>query len=173
MKKSKLLAAAAIALGTLQAHAVTTDWSSHDSIEFGDHKVLASGSFEDTFGFSLADTTTLSATAVSNNLGRAFNIDGGSVSLYEVAPGDDTLIGSFAFDGTTGSTAHTFNALASGDYYYQVSGNATGMAGGWYSLVSAAGAAVTPVPEPHVASLMLAGLGVLGLVARRRQPGRS
>jgi hypothetical protein len=42
---------------------------------------------------------------------------------------------------------------------------ASGVVGGWYSLASAIAA---PVPEPHVASLMLAGLGALGMLVRRR-----
>ena len=32
-------------------------------------------------------------------------------------------------------------------------------------------AAVNPIPEPETYALLLAGLGVLGFVARRRQPG--
>jgi hypothetical protein len=167
MKKSKLFAAAFIAIGAMQVHAATTDWGPHDTVEFGDHKVLTPTSFEDTFGFSVTGGTSLSATAVSNNLGNAFNIDGGTVKLYEVAAGPDLLIGSFSFDGTTGSTSHSFDALASGDYYYLVSGDATGAAGGWYSVSSAIAA---PVPEPHVTGLMLAGLGALGMLARRRCP---
>jgi len=165
MKKSKVFAAALLAIGSLQAQAVTTDWGTHDAVEFDDRKVLSEGSFQDTYEFSLEDTTTLSATAVSNNLGRAFNITDGTVQLYEVAAGPDVLVGSFAYDGTTGSTSHTFDSLLGGDYYYLVSGLATGRVGGWYSLASA----VTAVPEPHVASLVLAGLGVLGLVSRRRR----
>jgi hypothetical protein len=164
MKRMKLLAVAAIAVSVLQAHAVTTNWGPHDAIEFGDDKV-SPGSFEDRFDFSLASTETLTATAVSNNLGQAFNINAGTVQLYQVAPGPDTLLGAFGFDGTTGSTPNTFSALVSGDYYYLVTGSASGHAGGWYSLASA----VTPVPEPHTAALVLAGLGVLGVVARRRR----
>jgi hypothetical protein len=170
MKKMKLLAVAVLATGALQAHALTTAWGSHDAVEFGDDKLLSTGSFQDDFDFSLASTQTLAANAVSNNLGAAFNIDGGSVQLFEVASGGDQLIGSFAYDGTTGSTPHTFGGLAAGDYYYRVSGDATGHAGGWYSLTSAVSGPVAPVPEPHVASLMLAGIGALGLVVRRRRP---
>jgi len=168
MKNTHLIAAATIALGLAQgAHARTTDWGVHDPIEFGDHIILTQRSFEDSFTFSLTDATTfLDATAVSNNLGRAFRITDGLVQLYEVAPGPDTLIGSFSFDGTTGDTSHSFGGLSSGDYYYLVTGNTVGRAGGWYSLTSA----IAPVPEPHVMSLMLAGLGVLGMVALRRRP---
>jgi hypothetical protein len=165
MKKIKLLAAAVIALGAMQAQAVTTAWATHDSVEFGDDKVKP-GVFEDSFEFSLTDLSSLMATAVSNNLGQAFNINDGLVQLYRVAPGPDFLVGSFNFNGTTGSTPNSFNALTVGDYYYRVSGAATGNAGGWYSLSST----VAAVPEPHTAALMLAGLGALGLLVRRRRP---
>ena len=167
MKTMKLLAAATIAMGAMQAQAITTSWATHDAIEFGDDKVKP-GIFEDSFEFSLASLSSLMATAVSNNLGQAFNIDDGKVQLYQVAPGPDLLVGSFNFDGTTGSTPNSFNALTAGDYYYLVSGAATGHAGGWYSLSSA----VAAVPEPHTAVLLLAGLGALGVVARRRRPSQ-
>ena len=165
MKTKKLIAMAAIAMGAFQAQAIPTSWGTHDPVEFGDDKVKA-GSFEDSFEFSLASLSTLMATAVSNNLGKAFNIDDGTVKLFQVAPGPDLLVGSFNFDGTTGSTPNSFSSLTAGDYYYLVTGLATGSAGGWYSLSSA----VTPVPEPHTAALLLGGLGALAVVARRRRP---
>src|SRR5213075_1326659 len=108
MKTKKLLAAAVLAMGAMQAQAVTTTWAAHDPIEFGDDKVKP-GTFEDSFEFSLTGLGSLMATAVSNNLGQAFNIDDGKVQLYQVAPGPDLLVGSFNFDGTTGSTPNSFN----------------------------------------------------------------
>jgi hypothetical protein len=59
----------------------------------------------------------------------------------------------------------TGNSLNAGDYYLQVSGNMV-------SNTSAAfGGAVmlAPVPEPETYGMMLAGLGVLGFLARRRR----
>jgi hypothetical protein len=59
----------------------------------------------------------------------------------------------------------TSNSLAAGDYYVQVNG----------SLVSNTSAAfggavmLAPVPEPETYGMMLAGLGVLGFLARRRK----
>jgi len=172
MKQLKTIAAAAVmaagASGALPANALTIDWGVHDAIEFGADKV-APGAIDDTFGFSLADPTSLTAAAVSNNLGEGFHIESGEVSLYKVEAGPDTLVGSFAFDGTTGSTPHSFASLLSGDYFYLVSGEATGHAGGWYSLSSAA---VAAVPEMNIGALMAAGLCVLMLVSRRRTAKR-
>ncbi|WP_235835123.1 PEP-CTERM sorting domain-containing protein [Piscinibacter terrae] len=49
--------------------------------------------------------------------------------------------------------------------------------GGWYGYFSAGeitvnGAAAAPVPEPETYALMLGGLGVMGLLARRRRSSR-
>jgi len=166
MKKLKMITAAALAMAALQASAITVDWDGHDALEVGSDRV-ARGSFEDTYEFSLDQGATLSATAVSNNLGRAFRIRDGLVALYQVSGGDDVLVDSFSFDGTTGDSPFTFSSLLAGDYFYEVSGLATGRAGGWYSLTSAQ---VSAIPEPNVAALLAAGFGVLVMVSRRRSP---
>ena len=57
-------------------------------------------------------------------------------------------------------------SLAPGYYSLNVIGHATaGMA------AYAVQMDVTPVPEPETYALMLAGLGLLGLIARRRKNG--
>jgi hypothetical protein len=81
--------------------------------------------------------------------------------------GSGTLVGSYTFDGTTGNSWHTFNAMSSGNYYYEVKGNATGSQGGFYSITST----VAPVPEPETYAMLLAGLGVVGSLYRRRKNG--
>ena len=61
------------------------------------------------------------------------------------------------------------NNLASGNYYLQVTGNLVGNTG------AAFGGAISmaaPVPEPETYGMMLAGLGVLGFLARRRKAAK-
>ncbi|HUG22042.1 hypothetical protein [Piscinibacter sp.] len=159
------IAAAAFTMAALHAHAVSTDWGGHDAVELGDDKV-ARGSFEDTYRFSLDDGATLSATALSNNRGRGFRISDGLVSLYQVSLGSDVLVDSFGFDGSTGDSPFTFSSLLAGDYFYEVSGEATGRAGGWYSLAS------TPVSAVRRHRVAGRGLRRAGAGVAPAQPAR-
>ena len=59
----------------------------------------------------------------------------------------------------------TVNSLAAGDYHLDVAGNTTGIFGGVY----AGGIDVSPVPEPGVWSLLLAGFSMIGFMAYRRR----
>lgn len=137
---------------------------------FGD--TLAAGnsgaSFDDHFTFTVEGTTGWNFDAVVSSISRTAStgLDITGLSLYSVA--GDTLVASGmqmssgAIDVWTVST----NSLAAGDYYLAVSGN----------LVSAdaasfggAVALAAPVPEPETYGMMLAGLGVVGFLARRRK----
>lgn len=160
-----LIAVAVASSLSFTAHATTTDWGVHDPLEVA-AAITPIGTFEDNYLFNLPTAYSLFSTAVSNNLTNALGIQGGMVSLYKEAGAVDTALGSFAFDGTTGSTSFAHGALAAGDYYYLVSGTGTGSIGGFYTLSSST---VTAVPEPHAYTLMLAGLGVIGFLARRRK----
>lgn len=165
--KLKLLAAAAAAVLAVGAHATTTDWGVHGDLELAAVQVDP-GMFDDFFTFSIPGDSNVSSTTVANNLMTVLNISAGStVSLYAGDVGAGTLVGSYEFDGTTGSTWHTYNALTSGNYYYEIQGEATGSQGGFYSITST----VAPVPEPETYAMLLAGLGVVGSLYRRRKNG--
>ncbi len=163
MKFRFALIAAASALA-FNAQADTTDWGVHGALEIG-VGLTPIGSFEDNYLFSFLEPMGLFTTAVANNQLPALSIVDGMVTLFQEAGAVDVAMGSFAFDGTTGSTTHAFGTLASGDYYYQVTGIGAGTYGGFYTISSE----VTPVPEPEAYALMLAGLGVIGFVALRRR----
>ena len=153
-------------LPTLDAQALTTNWGTHDQLEVS-AIVTPVGAFNNTYQFSLTDTESLFSTAVSNNLTTALSITGGAVSLFKEAGAVDAPVGSFSFNDVTGSISHAFGLLSMGDYYYEVSGAGVGTLGGFYTLSSTL-EAVTPVPEADSLAMMLAGLGVLGFLGRRR-----
>lgn len=163
------VASAGLLLAAPAAWADTTDWGSHAAppgIEFGS-RLVSPGSFTDNYLFTLPSNTQIGGSAVSLDLTfgslTLTNIVGGHVDLFSGSPNPiaEPLDG-FNF-GTT-SVSHSFGSLAAGSYYYQVTGNATGAAGGFYSISSA----LSPVPEVESWAMMLAGLGVVAGIARRR-----
>ena len=61
--------------------------------------------------------------------------------------------------------------LAAGSYDLQISGNL--QAGGYFSgHMTLAPTTMAPIPEPETYAMMLAGLGLMGFVARRRKQQR-
>ena len=57
-------------------------------------------------------------------------------------------------------------ALESRDPRYRVTSVATGKSGGLYTISSS----MSPTPEPGTFAMLLAGLGVVGFLSRRRLP---
>lgn len=147
------------------AQANTSDWGTHDTLEVA-ASITPVGDFEDSFLFKLANASNVFSTAVSNNLTGVLGLSNGVVSLYRELGSVDEAVGSFAFNDVTGSISHSFGALLGGDYYYLVTGSGTGTLGGFYTLSST----VSAVPEGKTLALLLAGLGVVGFVAKRRRP---
>lgn len=124
------------------------------------------GSFEDTINFSIAGASTLNGTA--NNLVLSFgslnilNITNLAVNVWNNShPTGTTWFGSFAGDAQT----YTFNLPAAGDYHVDITGIANGLSGGTYGIALSA----APVPEPETFAMLLAGLGLVGTIARRRK----
>jgi len=152
------------------AYATTVNWGIHDETEFSQMIVAAPGSFEDSINFTLSPGSGLTSVAVSNNLPGSFLITNGNVDLWMNAA-TTTLVGTYAFSGTTGSTPHIFAALSAGDYTYKISGIAgspvENISRGLYSITSSLNP-VSPVPEPEIYAMLAAGLGLMGFISRRR-----
>jgi hypothetical protein len=171
MKLRQIAAAAALVATTVGASAQTVvPWGSHGPAELGGTLFYGTGSsfpFDFIYTFSLAGLSDLLGVGVTNDSVGVFDINGAAARLYasngNANYNDDVLIGGFAFDST--SITQNFTGLAAGDYFYRVTGNVDGPFGGSYLLSSH----LTPVPEPKSYALLMAGLGVVALLARRRR----
>jgi len=134
------------------------------SAVFGD--TFTSGNIGDTF----ADRFTFSVGSPASNL-NAISSSFGGVALTGLALYTDagTLLpttGSWLQNDNFNVWTLTTNQLNAGNYYLQVNGNlTTDRPASFSGTVSLA----APVPEPETYGMMLAGLGVLGYLARRRK----
>lgn len=171
LKLATLAMTSALAFNANAVDTVSVAWGTHLPFEIANRTVLAAGSFEDFYSFSLTALANIFSTAVSINNSDGSVLPEGSVSLlHDLGPAGidslDAVVGNYAFSGLTGNIQHAFLSQGPGNYYYRVSGAAVGLNGDSYSLTSA----LAPVPEPQTYALMLAGLGVIGFLARRRRP---
>ena len=128
----------------------------------------AGSTFEEYANFSIDAPSGVSGTANTYALtfGRIdlLDIDNLMIEVWDnTHPGGGTLFATFAGDNVT----NWIGTLGAGQYHLDISGvfgpNASG---GQYSVALNA---VPAVPEPETYALMLAGLGALGFMARRRR----
>lgn len=115
-----------------------------------------SGSFSDMLNFTVSGPSSGLSTVANIALSTLLNINNLQVSLYNSS--NQLLAGA-----VSAGSPLTANNLNYGSYYFQVTGDATGSAGGAYTLA----AEVEPVPEPSDAILMAVGLGLVGFLALR------
>jgi hypothetical protein len=132
--------------------------------------------FADHFTFSVSGTTSSNFDAIVSSISRSANtgLDISGLSLYRVGGGTgtggtlgDTLVssGTSMHSGAMDVWSLSSDNLAAGSYYVLVAGNLVSD-----TSASFGGAVMlAPVPEPETYGMMLAGLGVLGFLARRRK----
>lgn len=180
MNLSKVAIATGLVVAALGAQATVRDLGVHAAfeatfLETPDPLAVGflpfQGLFSDAYLFELLTAQTVTSTVASINQGPNLVISNGT--YFVLSAGDDQTFSTaddvfippapYTFDGTTGSTSHAL-VLGAGKYAYVVQGNVTGT-GGFYSLVSE----VSPVPEPQTWALMLAGVGGLLSLAKRRR----
>lgn len=89
-----------------------------------------------------------------------------SVALTGLLNGNESIVTTSVAPGGS-SVTMTGPANGGGHYLLYVAGLTTGSAGGIYTGAISA-SAVTPVPEPESYAMLLAGLGVMGAIALRR-----
>lgn len=160
MKTRQLAAAVALACASGATFAVGPGpLGTIDNLPVSLSNIVPMGVFQDVYSFTIADPGSLSGNVVAVNFG-GYNILGLSVTLqdssFAIIGSDNTPLDGFSFGG-----------LSAGNYALNVLGFATGSQGGFYAggLV----AQTAPIPEPETYALMLAGLGIVGFIARRRR----
>lgn len=157
--KTLAMATLAIGLHATPASAAIYNIGTVSSVPYINPAVLPAGNFLDTYNFSISSLATdLAASAVSLDLllsNMSFlHISNLAFSLYNSS---NTLVGSSA-----GSPPSFDSVLGIGNYHFELAGQANGLSGGAYLF------SVVAVPEPEQWALFAAGLGLLGVMRRRR-----
>ena len=154
---NSLIITALLMLFATGAYSANYDFGTLDGTPKFQNVSVAPGKFLDVFEFNVA-TNSSGASNVSNHTLEfygtdVFNITGLTLEIYNA--GTLSLL-TMPYDSI---------ALSAGDYIAQVSGLATGVAGGNYTYSAIA----APVPEASTLSLMLAGFGLVGFMSYRRR----
>lgn len=165
----KLAIAAAISAFSAYSYAAPTDLGSlvtTDDVVAADHFFTTNGKFTDTYTFSIGATGDLFGNALYFGSGSKYNITDFKAEVF--GPSKASL-GTLTIDTTAKLIS---NSVVSGDYSLVVSGSTFGASATkkpfyTFSLTLDPIAAV-PVPEPETYAMFLAGLGIMGAVARRR-----
>ena len=134
----------------------------------------SAGSFSDSFTFSTTGGTNIfSVLAVKNSLTTASLLDPFTAVLTSLGGLTTYLTYSTAVNSATNSFSQSLyytGNIAADTYTLTLAGSATN-ASSFSLLMSASSLSpdiTTPVPEPETYAMMLAGLGLIGAVVRRR-----
>lgn len=168
--KATLTLLALAALGTSASAANVVDWGVLGPVADVAYVTYhTDGPIDDVYTFSIGSNSDVDAYAEEFEA-RSVSMQNAQFTLYAGTYGDPaaTMVGSpYSFTNT--ATETVFAALASGNYYFEVTGTSA-MAGSAYDFEASANESGPPsaVPEPTNMALLLAGIGLMGFVARRR-----
>ena len=169
---NKFLAILALLLGGAMTVAQAAPATQHHEFDLGNDpdgydrsvNLIHHGGFSDTFDFTLTEPADAygagSYTTQKTRIGTTFDISDFTLSLFRAGLASTLLS---AAEGRNFAILDNYE-LGAGDYYYTVSGNVLGNRPGKYDFR----VDVLPVSEPEPYALMLAGLGLLGVAARRK-----
>lgn len=151
---------------TLQAQANSSNGTAHSYGHIGLNFTLSKNAMlvlsADT---SASATTTLGTTAAGPESAYGY----GQVQFYSdsngASIGSSGYVQAYNWSSTAGQVNNSGNMLAA---YYNASGAEVNLFGSVYATAQAE-IPLTPVPEPETYAMLLAGLGVLGLLQRRRR----
>ena len=165
MKYNKIFAAAAFSLVAASSFADNgggpLDLTS-ESTFFG--RTPSGLNFVDTYTFTLTGSSFLTAGSIDSSAVGGQDLDFMSVMIMQGA----TTVATFANSGTDAQEHFTLaqTLLSAGSYSLVITGTQSADAA---SYAGNAAVVAAPVPEPKIYALMLAGLGVMGFIARRRR----
>ena len=140
--------------------ALATDWGVHAASETESYLVTRDSFRYDTINFSLASPSNLTLTGTPSmpgivgqtalGFGLALLTPAGAESPYSVYESP--------------SASYTYNALAAGAYSIKFGVMSMAESDGSFNLTST----ISAVPEPATYVLLLVGMGIVGVMARRR-----
>lgn len=168
MKTQAILATLVFALGagsasandfTIDAGILTQD-AAHPYAHLFTHEV---GSFTDTIDFIVTGGSLGSSANPLNLTLGSTSVYSLSNLAYSVWSGTSSTSGAWFGTFVGGNISYDIGLTAPGAYHILVNGTADGAAGGAYGL-----SLVSGVPEPETYGMLLAGLGMMGLIARRK-----
>jgi hypothetical protein len=169
----KAIALAVLTAATLSANAASSTIHHLGAASVGSPLSFNSGAvpvgeFSDYFTFTLPANHGSGYSVINFAVSQLFSTLLATVSLHSNVDGtlfnaDDTQLSSTVVS-SGNQLALTFGPSAASSYYLNVTGTANGTLGGLYN----GAISVTAVPEPETYAMLLAGLGLMGAIARRR-----